>query len=63
MAKAQIVAHASPRAISGVTPENPVRRDAEHHTRDAYAPRPTRRCRIWKVYFGICSKQTDRASN
>jgi hypothetical protein len=27
-----------PRAISGVPPENPVRRDAEHHTRDAYAP-------------------------
>jgi hypothetical protein len=38
MAEAQIVAHASPRAISGVPPENPVRRDAEHHTRDAYAP-------------------------
>ena len=32
-------AHASPRAISGVSPESPVRRDAEHHTRDAYAPR------------------------
>jgi hypothetical protein len=26
-------AHASPRAISGVPPENLVRRDAEHHTR------------------------------
>ena len=32
-------AHASPRAISGVPPENLVRRDAELHTRDAYAPR------------------------
>ncbi len=32
-------AHASPRAVSGVPPENPVRRDAEQHTRDAYAPR------------------------
>jgi len=31
-------AHASPRAISGVSPECPVRRDAEQHTRDAYAP-------------------------
>ena len=31
-------AHASPRAISGVSPESPVRRDAEQHTRDAYAP-------------------------
>ena len=31
-------AHASPRAISGVPPETPVRRDAEQHTRDAYAP-------------------------
>jgi hypothetical protein len=32
---------ASPRAISGVPPEDRVRRDAEHHTRDAYAlPRP-----------------------
>ena len=31
-------AHASPRAISGVPPESPVRRDAEQHTRDAYAP-------------------------
>ncbi len=28
----------SPRAISGVPPENSVRRDAELHTRDAYAP-------------------------
>ncbi len=31
-------AHASPRAVSGVPPEIPVRRDAEQHTRDAYAP-------------------------
>jgi ATP-dependent DNA helicase RecG len=31
-------AHASPRAVSGVPPETPVRRDAEQHTRDAYAP-------------------------
>ena len=31
-------AHASPRAFSGVPPEAPVRRDAEQHTRDAYAP-------------------------
>jgi ATP-dependent DNA helicase RecG len=31
-------AHASPRAISGVSPESPVRRDAEQQTRDAYAP-------------------------
>ncbi|HEY5953857.1 MAG TPA: DEAD/DEAH box helicase, partial [Terrimicrobiaceae bacterium] len=32
-------AHASPHALSGVSPENPVRRDAEQHTRDACAPR------------------------
>jgi RecG-like helicase len=32
-------AHASPRAVSGVPPDNPVRRDAEPHTREAYAPR------------------------
>ena len=32
-------AHASPRATSGVPPENQVRRDAELHTRDAHAPR------------------------
>ena len=31
-------AHASPRAISGVPPEDSARRDAEQHTRDAYAP-------------------------
>ena len=31
-------AHASSRAISGVPPENSARRDAEQHTRDAYAP-------------------------
>jgi ATP-dependent DNA helicase RecG len=31
-------AHASPRAVSGVPPEIPVRRDAEQHTRDACAP-------------------------
>ncbi|HEY5704892.1 MAG TPA: ATP-dependent DNA helicase RecG [Terrimicrobiaceae bacterium] len=31
-------AHASPRAVSGVSPEAPVRRDAEQHTRDVYAP-------------------------
>jgi ATP-dependent DNA helicase RecG len=31
-------AHASPRAISGVSPESPVQRDAEQQTRDAYAP-------------------------
>jgi hypothetical protein len=34
-------AHASPRAISGVPAGKPVRRDAEHHTRGAYAPRPS----------------------
>jgi hypothetical protein len=33
---------ASPRAISGVPPEDRVRRDAEHHTRDAYAPQTYR---------------------
>jgi ATP-dependent DNA helicase RecG len=32
-------AHASSRAFSGVPPEVPVRRDAEQHTRDAYAPK------------------------
>ena len=31
-------AHASTRAFSGVPPETPIRRDAEQHTRDAYAP-------------------------
>ncbi len=31
-------AHASPGAISGVPPEKSARRDAEQHTRDAYAP-------------------------
>jgi RecG-like helicase/REP element-mobilizing transposase RayT len=35
-------AHASPRAISGVPPESPARRDAEQHTRDAYAPQEIR---------------------
>jgi RecG-like helicase/REP element-mobilizing transposase RayT len=35
-------AHPSPRAISGETPETVVRRDAEQHTRDAYAPRAIR---------------------
>ena len=39
LARRVSAAHASPRAISGVPPENPVRRDAEKHTRDAYAPR------------------------
>ncbi len=41
-------ARASPRAISGVPLENPFRRNAEHHTRDAYAPRTShtrRQCR------------------
>jgi REP element-mobilizing transposase RayT len=32
-------AHASPRAVSDAPSENPVRRGAEPHTRDAYAPR------------------------
>jgi RecG-like helicase/REP element-mobilizing transposase RayT len=31
-------AHASSRAVSGVSPENHVGRDAQQHTRDAYAP-------------------------
>ena len=31
-------AHPSPGAVSGVPPENPARRDADQHTRDAYAP-------------------------
>ena len=35
-------AHASPGAVSGVPPENPARRDADQHTRDAYAPQESR---------------------
>ena len=37
-------AHASSSgSCRSVAPENSVRRDAEHHTRDAYAPRTLRR--------------------
>jgi hypothetical protein len=39
-------ARASPRAISGVPPENFVRRDAEHQCGDAYAPRRFRGANI-----------------
>ncbi len=46
----------SARAISGVPPENSVRRDAERHTRDAHAPRtsrPRRRNLFWNLLITV----------